>query len=245
MGNIDILDNIVSYLVALGSFVTVAGVLFLHSRTKNRMVAGKLKTIRWLQCFCSPQFYKNITIVTMKQDKIHLDKIGEARKRLEELATNDLAPVLDPLQQFKGGYLYNHGIPGSRKSDQDWEIRLSHGKKIVEQSTEIKKLILDRYDQYPKIKLRLQKRLRAKRHQRRQKLQRHFKETYSRRRCISARTGQLFSGQMSRAMKTRVCRVKRQQKVANQNFIISDCLNLLGNRFAQLKLWQLSSSRLS
>jgi hypothetical protein len=98
MNDMDILDNIVSCLFALGSFVTIAWVLFLHSSTKDRMEAGELKTIRWLQCFCGPRFYENITIITTKWDKIHPDEIGEARERMEELAADDVAPVLDPPQ---------------------------------------------------------------------------------------------------------------------------------------------------
>jgi hypothetical protein len=62
------------------------------------MEAGELKTIRWLQCFCGPRFYENITIITTKWDKIHPDEIGEARERMEELAADDVAPVLDPPQ---------------------------------------------------------------------------------------------------------------------------------------------------
>jgi len=82
--------------------VTVAGVLFLYSSTKDRIEAGDLKTIRWLQCFCGPQFYENITVVTTKWDKMHPDEIDEARERLGELMAGDLAPVLEHIYTIMG-----------------------------------------------------------------------------------------------------------------------------------------------
>jgi hypothetical protein len=162
MNDMGILDNIVSCLFALGSFMTIAGVLFLHSSTEDRMKAGELKTIRWLQCFCGPRFYENITIITTKWDKIHPDEIDEARERMEELAADHVAPVLDPPQRFKGAYIYNHGIPNGGKSDQDWETQLSRRKKMSERSAEIKRLIHDRYYQSPKIKLQIAEEIETK-----------------------------------------------------------------------------------
>jgi hypothetical protein len=162
MNDMSILDNIVGCLLALGPFVTVAGVLFLHSSTKDRMEASELKTIRWLQCFCGPQFYENITIITTKWDKMHPDEIDEAHKRVEELAADQVAPILDPPPRFKGAYIYNHGIPGGGKSDQDWETQLSRRKKMPERSAEIKRLVHDRYDQCPRIKLQIAEEIESK-----------------------------------------------------------------------------------
>jgi hypothetical protein len=81
---------------------------------------------------------------------------------MEELAADDVAPVLDPQQRFKGAYLYNHGIPSGGKSDQDWETQLSRRKKMPERSAEIKRLIHDRYDQCPKIKLQIAEEIESK-----------------------------------------------------------------------------------
>jgi hypothetical protein len=162
MDDMDILNNIVSCLLALGSFVNIAGVLFLHSSTKDRMETGELKTIRWLQCFCGPRFYENITIITTKWDKIHPDEIDEARKRMEELAANYVAPILDPPQRFKGAYIYNHGIPGGGKSDQDWETQLSRRKEMPKRSAEIKRLIHNQYNQCPQIKLQIAEEIESK-----------------------------------------------------------------------------------
>ncbi|KAH8689726.1 P-loop containing nucleoside triphosphate hydrolase protein [Phaeosphaeriaceae sp. PMI808] len=158
----DVLDNIVSCLLTFGSFVRVAGVLFLHSSTKDRMEASELQTIRWLQCFCGPEFYRNITIITTKWDKHHPDDITDARERLVELETHYLAPLLCPAPDFGGAYLYNHGIPDGGKSDKDWETQLRRNKNRDERSAEIKKLIRDRYRQGSEIELQITKELKRK-----------------------------------------------------------------------------------
>lgn len=158
----DVLDNIVNCLLTFGSFVRVAGVLFLHSSTKDRMEVSELQNIRWLQCFCVPEFYRNITIVTNKWDKHHFDDIADTRERLVELETHYLAPLFCPAPEFGDAYLYNHGIPDGGKSNKDWEVQLRRNKNRDDRSAEIKKLFRDRYRQGSEIELQISKELKRK-----------------------------------------------------------------------------------
>lgn len=36
-----------------------------------------LKTLQWVQCFCGPEFYKNIVVVTTKWDRFTEDDFKE------------------------------------------------------------------------------------------------------------------------------------------------------------------------
>ena len=100
--------------MALGSFVHIAGVLFLHSATEDRLDAGELKTIRWLQCFFGPRFYEYMTVVTSKWDKVIDDELEEACERVDELLDGSLAVILKPEEEgdggWKGGKVYHHGV---------------------------------------------------------------------------------------------------------------------------------------
>jgi hypothetical protein len=158
MNDMEIFENIMNCLVAIGPFVTIAGVLFLHDIKKDRMTVGELKTIRWLQCFCGPQFYQNITFVTTKWDELKPKALAKAQERLEELKTSDFAPLLNPPSGHRGGYLYNHGIPGGG-TEEIWGEPLDLEDDKPTRAAEASNLIHSRYGNIHAAELQIKKEL--------------------------------------------------------------------------------------
>ena len=135
----EVFKDIMNCLFAIGPFVTIAGVLFLHDVKKDRMTAGELRTLRWLQCFCGPEFYQNITIVTTKWDELKPTALRKARDRLEELKSDELAPLLTPTFHYQGAYLYNHGIPGGGVAE-TWDEALDFDSQMSDRAAEVESL---------------------------------------------------------------------------------------------------------
>ncbi|KAI8297924.1 hypothetical protein K4K59_003140 [Colletotrichum sp. SAR11_240] len=61
-------QDIMTCLETLRPFVTFAGVLFVYGQME-RLQCNDLLTMRWIECFCGPRFFQNITIVTTKWDE--------------------------------------------------------------------------------------------------------------------------------------------------------------------------------
>jgi hypothetical protein len=158
MNDMDIFEDIMNCLIAIGPFVTIAGVLFLHDIKKDRMTAGELKTVRWLQCFCGPQFYQNITLVTTKWDELKQKALVKARGRLEGLKTSDFAPLLSPPGGHRGAYLYNHGIPGGG-TEEIWGGALDLEDDKLTRAAEASNLIHSRYGNTHAAELQIKKEL--------------------------------------------------------------------------------------
>ncbi|OCK73994.1 hypothetical protein K432DRAFT_270626, partial [Lepidopterella palustris CBS 459.81] len=134
-------ENIMSCLVAFGPFVTIAGVLFLHSSKEDRMTNDEVKTVQWLQCFCGPEFFQNITIVTTKWDTYNSKSFQRAREQLQNLTNGeDIGAILHPPDPYVGASLYNHGIPGGGVSD-SWGDPLDIDDDRSERAAEIGKVI--------------------------------------------------------------------------------------------------------
>jgi hypothetical protein len=158
MDDMAIFEDIMNCLIAIGPFVKIAGVLFLHDIKKDRMTAGELKTIRWLQCFCGPEFYQNITFITTKWDELKQKALIKARGRLEDLKTSDFAPLLNLTAGYHGGYLYNHGIPGGGTED-IWGEPLDHEDDRPTRAAEASNLIHSRYGNVHIVELQIKKEL--------------------------------------------------------------------------------------
>ncbi|KAK5993929.1 hypothetical protein PT974_07367 [Cladobotryum mycophilum] len=113
MDNVANFNNIASCLMALGSFVTVAGVLFVYGEPGSRVLQDDSRTIHWIQCFCGPKFFSNITIITTNWDNLNQTSYVRARRRVTE-ATKDesFAQILKPPGCYLGGSMYHHGLLG-------------------------------------------------------------------------------------------------------------------------------------
>jgi hypothetical protein len=154
MNDMEIFEDIMNCLIAIGPFVTIAGVLFLHDIKKDRMTAGELKTVRWLQCFCGPLFYQNITFVITKWDELKQKALIKARGRLEELKTSHFEPLLNSTAGYQGGYLYNHGIPGGG-TEEIWGEPLDYEDDKSTRAAEASNLIHSRYGNIDAVELQI------------------------------------------------------------------------------------------
>ncbi len=112
----------------LGQWVTIAGVMFVHNAKDTRLTRAETTTIRWLECFCGPQFFKNITIVMTQWDDITQNKMERARENAKDLETLAFDDILFP-KHVKGGRVYNHGV--NMGTGSKWDV-LSYESRVEE-----------------------------------------------------------------------------------------------------------------
>jgi len=115
----DVYEDIMSCVRTLGQWATIAGVMFVHDMRAQRLTKSEMKTIRWLQCFSGPQFFKNITIVLTQWDRITECDMAQARDLAKEFETTAFGNILSP-EHVKGGRLYNHGVKTS--DGHKWDV---------------------------------------------------------------------------------------------------------------------------
>ncbi|KAH6687239.1 hypothetical protein F5X68DRAFT_239753 [Plectosphaerella plurivora] len=144
LDNMENFDDIMSCLSMLGPLITMAGVLFVYGHPGNRLTVEDLRTIRWIECFCGPRFFSNVTIVTSQWDGRTEDGFLDSWGRLQCLEQNDdFKRILHPPGRFHGGALYHHGLPGGAGSEK------SHGQVLrrdsAERGEELRNLIRRRY----------------------------------------------------------------------------------------------------
>lgn len=112
MNDLANLDDIRSCLMSLGCFVTVVGVMYILGPPRDRYEAEQAKTMRWIQCFCGPQFFRNVIMITTKWDKPKLKALKQDLANFTLFrAQQDTLRLLDP-ELYHGGKVYSHGFPG-------------------------------------------------------------------------------------------------------------------------------------
>ncbi|KAI0099377.1 P-loop containing nucleoside triphosphate hydrolase protein [Daldinia grandis] len=149
-------DDIMSCLQALGPFVTVAGLIFLYGKIENRLRTEDLKTIQWVQCFCGPEFFQNIIIITNKWDSWSPDDFEEAWERVPELLHHEeINQILDPPGRYPGGTVYHHGFPGGKGSLDSYGLLLNRRRHSRERGGELRKLIQQHYAKTKAVKLQV------------------------------------------------------------------------------------------
>ena len=147
--DIDDMENfkdIMACLSALGPFLTVAGILFVYGLPGERLTNNDLRTIRWIQCFSGPEFFRNITIVTTHWD-------GHGKKRFKNLWTKvdelkrqeDMKRILEPQGRYYGGSMYHHGVPGGQGPVSSPDSTLDPEDDHEERGNEARDLIRRRY----------------------------------------------------------------------------------------------------
>ncbi|KAM0547234.1 hypothetical protein ACHAPJ_010496 [Fusarium lateritium] len=152
--DVEIFRNTVSCLMAFGPFVQVVGVLFVIGNPGTRLDRQDAKTLRGLQCFCGPGFYRNITFVTSFWDSYNAASFRQALARTQSLYEDEiLAQVLHPSDSYKryhGAHIYHHGVTGGKLTSDSFPV-LSIG----ECTAELRNLIRLRYAQlgYKPVKL--------------------------------------------------------------------------------------------
>ncbi|EAQ88328.1 predicted protein [Chaetomium globosum CBS 148.51] len=107
--------DVVTCLDALAPFVTIAGLIFVYGGTQERMYAHDLTTTQWVKCFCGPEFYQYITIVTTKWDMLQQEAFTEAWERFDGVVKDPVvADILSPApagtKRYHPGSVYHHGV---------------------------------------------------------------------------------------------------------------------------------------
>lgn len=112
LDNMDIFKDIMSCLTVLRPFVRFSGVLFVFGQPGTRISSDDLRTIRFIKCFCGPEFFANITFITSRWDDFSPGGFRRAWVRAESvLADPDVQQILDPPGRIPGGSVYHHGFP--------------------------------------------------------------------------------------------------------------------------------------
>ncbi|RMJ18125.1 hypothetical protein CDV36_002230 [Fusarium kuroshium] len=147
LNNMKNFHDIMGCLTALGPFVTVAGVLFVYGFPKERLESADLQTVRWIECFCGPEFFSNITIVTSKWDRnSNEDSFPEHWQVLGDMMQDpDLQRIINPPARFHGGHVYHHGFPQGSATVDSFEDILSRKRHPEKRGDALRDLIHSRY----------------------------------------------------------------------------------------------------
>lgn len=122
----------------------VAGVLLVLDSRADRVTNDDVKVFKWLNCFCGPTYYRNITVVFSQWDRLVPDEFEDHKANARLLVEQpELAAILKPHRPYLGGSVYYHGIPGGDMVD--GVIALSKKRHAAERSQEAKNMILRRY----------------------------------------------------------------------------------------------------
>lgn len=165
--NLDNFQDIIACLDAVSPFLTIAGLLFVYGGNGTRMVDNDLTTIQWVKCFCGPEFYRYITLVTTRWDD-HQEEGFEQRQTTYSSLINDAAvsELLAPpngtyhLQRFDGAATYRHGIKEDENcSDGALPTRLSPKRHRTDRAQQARTMIINRYSKVEKAKLQILKEL--------------------------------------------------------------------------------------
>ncbi|KAK1837909.1 hypothetical protein CCHR01_19467 [Colletotrichum chrysophilum] len=141
----DNFQNIMTCLSTLRPFVTVAGVLFVYGEMQ-RLIQSDLRTLRWIECFCGPQFFQNITILTTKWDEI-TEKAFKKRWAITVAFENYevVHCLLNPTGRRHGATIYHHGLPGGVGSENSKSSVLCNEEQSDERGDELRDLIRRKY----------------------------------------------------------------------------------------------------
>ncbi|RSL54326.1 hypothetical protein CEP54_009948 [Fusarium duplospermum] len=166
LNNMSNFHDIMACVTALGPFVTIAGVLFVYGFPKQRFEAQDMQTVRWIQCFCGPEFFSNITIVTTQWDafcnkgsfRSHWKRFGDM------LQKPDLDRIVNPPGRFHGGKVYYHSFPEGRATADSYNSMLWKEEEIdsEKRGDELRNLIRSRYSNAKPAKLQILHELKQK-----------------------------------------------------------------------------------
>lgn len=132
-------------LSTLRPFVTFSGVLYVYGRMR-RLLDSDLRTLRWIECFCGPTFFQNITIVTTKWDELVEDAFEDRWAITADFENHEVVRcLLDPPGRLDGATIYHHGFPGGRGSGDSWSSILSKKRRAHERGDELRNLIRRNY----------------------------------------------------------------------------------------------------
>ncbi|OPB38885.1 hypothetical protein A0O28_0019910 [Trichoderma guizhouense] len=146
INDVENFGNIMACLYSLGMLMIPTGVMFVFGKVGTRFMEHDLKTVRWIECLCGPQFFQNITIVTSMWDRLVEEDFEEECQKIHELVdVPDIARILNPPGQYDGGVIYHHGLPKGKIEDAQYSSVMSKKRHGKQRSDALKDLIRDRY----------------------------------------------------------------------------------------------------
>jgi hypothetical protein len=139
--------NNVACLMALGSFIQTVGVLFVVGNPGTRLQQQDVKILRWLQCFCGPAFFRNVTFVTSFWDTYNKESFQQVYARMKSLYEfGSIKDITKPPGRFHGACFYHHGVVGGELTPDSYPA-LSYKENRAERRKELHNLIRRRYAQ--------------------------------------------------------------------------------------------------
>jgi hypothetical protein len=152
----------VSSLIAFGSFIEVVGVLYVIGNPGTRLDQQDVKTLHWLQCFCGPDFFRNLTVVTSFWDSYSPSSFRQAYARMQSLYEDRIIDqIFNPSsseRQYHGAYIYHHGVTGGNLTLESYP-GLDYDEHREQRREELRNLIRRRYAErrYKPVKLQFMK----------------------------------------------------------------------------------------
>ncbi|KAI0420847.1 P-loop containing nucleoside triphosphate hydrolase protein [Xylaria grammica] len=161
--DMDCFCDIIACLDALGPFVTVAGLIYVTGGNQERLTQQELKTIQWIKCFCGPQFYRHITIMTSKWDRMSEDDFEEGFESMLSLLKDDpeISEIINPSadsnnsEPCQGGSIYHHGLVVDDGHPNMILNRLTMRRHPKERADMARAMIKSRFNQAPGVKLQV------------------------------------------------------------------------------------------
>lgn len=149
--------DIIGCLNGLGPFVDIVGLLFVYGGSNSdRLGNDDLRTIQWVQCFCGPNFYSKIVLVTSKWDRLKPKAVRQAWTRMEDLLRTPAMKALhNPSTRHEGATIYHHGLPGGVGPPGEAVRVLDKDEDSEERSAELKSMITRIFKSTPIIKLQV------------------------------------------------------------------------------------------
>lgn len=164
MDDMDCFADTMACLHVLGPVVTVAGLIFVTAGNQERLTAQELQTIQWIKCFCGPEFYRYITILTSKWDKINEDSFEESWESMLDMLRNNpsVFEILNPpatprdnWKKYQGGHVYHHGIVAHKDHPNVALQCLKPDQHVKERADMAVAMIKSRYKKAPSVKLQI------------------------------------------------------------------------------------------
>lgn len=146
----DNFHDIITGIDALGPFVTIVGALLVCNSAEERLKKEELSTIQWLKCFCGPDFYRHITVVMNKWDKLGQDDFEERWDHRDTFLSHEgVRDILDPTpvgsRRYHGGTVYHHGLDLDTLGANNYPKQLSKRRHPAERAERVHAMIKDRY----------------------------------------------------------------------------------------------------
>lgn len=160
MNDMEIFHDILACLEVMAPFVTIAGVFAVFDASQPRMMYSDKANIQWLKCFCGPEFYQNITLVTTRWDSMSNFNIQSTwTKRMpaflsDELLMGIFEPPSTGLHRYHGASIYHHGIPVSQSVSTSTKVEpLCSELQVAERRDQARAMICARHGTISDIKL--------------------------------------------------------------------------------------------